>query len=46
MSGGDGPPPICEGDDFPFWKLRMETYLVTIDIGIIELPHCRVEIAD
>ena len=27
MSHGDGPPPMFEGDDFPYWKVRMETYL-------------------
>jgi hypothetical protein len=24
MSNGDGPPPIFYGDDFPYWKIRME----------------------
>ena len=35
MSHGDGPPPIFEGDDFPYWKIRMEAYLEALDIGIL-----------
>jgi hypothetical protein len=27
MSGGDGPPPVFDGDEFPYWKIRMEAYL-------------------
>jgi hypothetical protein len=34
MSGGDGPPPIFYGDDFSYWKIRMEAYLEAIDIGV------------
>jgi hypothetical protein len=34
MSGGDGPPPVFDGDDFPYWKIRMEAYLEAIDIGV------------
>jgi hypothetical protein len=34
MSGGDGSPPIFDGDDFTFWKIRMESYLEAIDIGV------------
>jgi hypothetical protein len=34
MSHGDGPPPMFEGDDFPYWKIRMEAYLETIDVGV------------
>jgi hypothetical protein len=34
MSGGDGPPPVFDGDDFPYWKIRMEAYLEDIDIGV------------
>jgi hypothetical protein len=34
MSDEDGPPPIFDGDDFPYWKIRMEAYLEAIDIGI------------
>jgi hypothetical protein len=34
MSGENGPPPIFDGDDFPYWKIRMEAYLEAIDIGI------------
>jgi hypothetical protein len=34
MSGGDGPPPVFYGDDFPYWKIRMEAYLEAIDIGV------------
>ena len=39
MSHGDGPPPIFEGDDFPYWKIRMEAYLEALDVGILEPPH-------
>ena len=35
MSHGDGPPPIFEGDDFPYWKIRIEVYLEALDIGIL-----------
>ena len=35
MSHEDGPPPIFEGDDFPYWKIRMEAYLEALDIGIL-----------
>jgi hypothetical protein len=34
MSYGDGPSPVFYGDDFPYWKIRMEAYLVAIDIGV------------
>jgi hypothetical protein len=34
MSGEDGPPPVFDGDDFPYWKIRMEAYLEAIDIGV------------
>jgi hypothetical protein len=34
MSGGDGPPPVFYGDDFPYWKIRMGAYLEAIDIGV------------
>jgi hypothetical protein len=34
MSGGDGPPPIFDGDNFPYWKIHMEAYLEAIDIGV------------
>lgn len=34
MSNGDGPPPVFDGDDFPYWKIRMEAYLEAIDIGV------------
>jgi hypothetical protein len=34
MSGGDVPPPIFDGDDFPYWKIRIEAYLEAIDIGV------------
>jgi hypothetical protein len=34
MSNGDGPPPIFDGDDFPYWKICMEAYLEAIDIGV------------
>ena len=35
MSHGDEPPPIFEGDDFPYWKIRMEAYLEALDVGIL-----------
>jgi hypothetical protein len=35
MSNGEGPPPIFERDDFPFWKIRMEAYLEAIDVGCL-----------
>ena len=35
MSHGDGPPPIFAGDDFPYWKIRMEAYLEALDVGIL-----------
>jgi hypothetical protein len=34
MFDEDGPPPIFYGDDFPYWKIRMEAYLEVIDIGV------------
>jgi hypothetical protein len=38
MSGGDGPPPMFDGDDFPYWKILMEAYLEAIDIGVYKAP--------
>jgi hypothetical protein len=35
MSNGEGPPPTFEGDDFPYWKIRMEAYLKAIDVGCL-----------
>jgi hypothetical protein len=35
MSGGDGPPP--NGDNFPYWKIRMEAYLEAMDIGVYKV---------
>ena len=35
MSHGDGPPPIFEGDDFPYWKIHMEAYLEALDVGVL-----------
>ena len=35
MSHGDGPPPIFEGGDFPYWKIRMDAYLEALDIRIL-----------
>jgi hypothetical protein len=32
MSNGEEPPPIFEGDDFPYWKICMEAYLEAIDV--------------
>ena len=35
MSGGhDGPPPVFDGNDFPYWKIRMEAYLEAVDLGV------------
>ena len=31
MSGREGPPPVFDGEDFPYWKIRMESYLEAID---------------
>jgi hypothetical protein len=46
MSNGEGPPPILEGDDFPYWKICMEAYLKAIDVGCLraateELPEVK-----
>ena len=27
----EGPPPVYDGEDFPYWKIRMETYLEAVD---------------
>ena len=35
MSHRDGPSPIFERDDFPYWKIRMEAYLEALDVGIL-----------
>jgi hypothetical protein len=35
MSNGEGPPPIFEGEDFPYWKIHMEVYLEAIDVGCL-----------
>ena len=35
MFHGDGPPLVFEGDDFPYWKIRMEAYLEALDVGIL-----------
>ena len=37
MSYGDGPPPIFEGYDFPYWKIRIEAYLEALDVGILRV---------
>ena len=31
MSNEDVPPPMFDGDDFPYWKIRMESYLEASD---------------
>ena len=31
----DGPPPIFEGDDFPYWKIYIEAHLEALDVGIL-----------
>jgi hypothetical protein len=33
MSGGDGPPSVFDGDDFPYGKIRMEAYLEADSTG-------------
>ena len=35
MSHGDRHPPIFEGDDFLYSKIRMEAYLEALDVGIL-----------
>jgi hypothetical protein len=35
MSNEEGRPPIFEGDDFSYWKIRMEAYLEAIDVGCL-----------
>ena len=35
MSHRDGSPPIFEGNDFSYWKIRMEAYLEALDIGVL-----------
>jgi hypothetical protein len=37
MSRGDGLPPFFDGDDFPYWKIHMETYLEAIDIEVYQV---------
>ena len=32
MSSGEVPPPVFNGDDFPYWKVRMESYMEAIDL--------------
>ena len=35
MSHRDGLPPVFEGDDFPYWKIRMEAYLEALDVRVL-----------
>ena len=35
MSHGDGPPPFFEGDNFPYWKIRIEAYLEALDARVL-----------
>jgi hypothetical protein len=35
MSHVDGPPPVFEGDDFPYWKIHMKAYLEALDVGVL-----------
>jgi hypothetical protein len=47
MSGVDGPSPVFDGDDFPYWKISMEAYLEAIDIGVYKaatqgFPHLEI----
>jgi hypothetical protein len=37
MFGGDGPLLVFYGDNFPYWKIRMEAYLEAIDIGVYKV---------
>ena len=30
----EGSPPVFDGEDFAYWKIRMETYLEVIDEGV------------
>ena len=30
----EGPPLVYDGEDFPYWKIRMETLLEAIDEGV------------
>jgi hypothetical protein len=34
MSHRDGHLPMFEEDDFPYWKIHMETYLEATDVGV------------
>ena len=31
----EGPPPVFDGEDFVYWKIRMEAYLEAIDEGVL-----------
>ncbi|WVZ80284.1 LOW QUALITY PROTEIN: hypothetical protein U9M48_027775 [Paspalum notatum var. saurae] len=31
MSSGESPPPVFNGDDFPYWKVHMESYMEAIN---------------
>ena len=35
MSHGDGPPPVFEGDDFPYWKILLKAHLEALDVGVL-----------
>jgi hypothetical protein len=35
MSNEEGPPSTFEGDDFSYWKIRIEAYLKAIDVGCL-----------
>ena len=34
MSSGDEPPPMFDGEDFSYWKIRMEAYLEAVDYDV------------
>jgi len=36
MSHGDGLPPMFEVDDFPYWKIWMESYLDACDVKCLK----------
>ena len=37
MSNTDGPPPMLDGNDFPYWKIRMESYLKACDVKCLKV---------
>ena len=37
MSNGDIPPPMFDGDDFPYWKIQMDSYLEACDTKCLKV---------